>query len=230
MKIVVMNFSGNVGKSVIAQHLLKPRIKEAQLISVESINSNGINGETMRGAKFTQIMEFADEHGNVIIDVGASNVEDFMNQMRNNIGSHEDFDFFIVPVTSKAKQISDSISTLDALFELGVDKDRIKIVMNMVDINDVINYEFKDIIQSAKGIADFNPKAVIFENELFNRLNEEEKTINEIVNDESNYRELIQGTDDRAQRRAYSHALATRRLATGVQMALDTVFKELNIT
>ena len=56
MKIVVMNFSGNVGKSVIAQHLLQPRIKEAQLISVESINSNGINGETMRGSKFTQIM------------------------------------------------------------------------------------------------------------------------------------------------------------------------------
>ncbi len=49
MKVVVMNFSGNVGKSIIAQHLLQPRIENAKLISVESINSNGINGETMRG-------------------------------------------------------------------------------------------------------------------------------------------------------------------------------------
>lgn len=229
MKIIVMNFSGNVGKSIIAQHLLHPRVENAKLISVESINSNGINGETMRGEKFTQIMESADEHGNVIIDVGASNVEDFMNQMRNNIGSHEDFDFFVIPVTSKAKQISDSISTLDALSELGVPKEQIKIVMNMVDCNDVISYEFKDIIQSAKGIADFNPNAVIFENELFNRLNDEERSIHDIVNDDTNYRELIQGTEDRAQRRLYSHALATKRLATGVQMTLDNVFKTINI-
>ena len=37
MKICVLNFSGNVGKSTIAAHLLQPRLN-AQVFSVESLN------------------------------------------------------------------------------------------------------------------------------------------------------------------------------------------------
>lgn len=39
MKIAVLNFSGNVGKSTIARHLLLPRIPGAELIAIESINA-----------------------------------------------------------------------------------------------------------------------------------------------------------------------------------------------
>ncbi len=49
MKIAVMNFSGNVGKSTIAQHLLLPRMADAELITVESINSDDSGQEPMRG-------------------------------------------------------------------------------------------------------------------------------------------------------------------------------------
>ena len=34
MKIAVINFSGNVGKSTVARHLLMPRVEGADLISV----------------------------------------------------------------------------------------------------------------------------------------------------------------------------------------------------
>ena len=37
MKVCVLNFSGNVGKSTIAAHLLQPRLN-AQVFSVESLN------------------------------------------------------------------------------------------------------------------------------------------------------------------------------------------------
>ena len=40
MKVAVINFSGNVGKSTIARHLLTPRIEGAELISIESINAD----------------------------------------------------------------------------------------------------------------------------------------------------------------------------------------------
>ena len=33
-----------------------------------------------------------------IIDVGASNVEDFLKLMQQYDGSHEEFDYFVVPV------------------------------------------------------------------------------------------------------------------------------------
>ncbi len=39
MKIAVINFSGNVGKSTVARHLLMPRVEGADLISVESLNA-----------------------------------------------------------------------------------------------------------------------------------------------------------------------------------------------
>ncbi|MBZ8143267.1 StbB, partial [Rubrivivax gelatinosus] len=39
MKVAVISFSGNVGKTTIARHLLAPRIPGAQLIAVESINA-----------------------------------------------------------------------------------------------------------------------------------------------------------------------------------------------
>ena len=45
MKIAVINFSGNVGKSTVARHLLLPRIAGAELIAVESINSDESQGQ-----------------------------------------------------------------------------------------------------------------------------------------------------------------------------------------
>jgi len=40
MKIAVINFSGNVGKTTVARHLLLPRIRGAELIAVESLNAD----------------------------------------------------------------------------------------------------------------------------------------------------------------------------------------------
>ena len=40
MKVAVINFSGNVGKTTIARHLLAPRIPDADFIAVESINAD----------------------------------------------------------------------------------------------------------------------------------------------------------------------------------------------
>ncbi|MCK7494813.1 MAG: hypothetical protein MZW92_29645 [Comamonadaceae bacterium] len=48
MKVAVISFSGNVGKTTIARHLLAPRIPGAQLIAVESINAE--DGEAARRA------------------------------------------------------------------------------------------------------------------------------------------------------------------------------------
>lgn len=39
MKVAVLNFSGNVGKTTVAGHLLKPRMSDAPIYSIESINT-----------------------------------------------------------------------------------------------------------------------------------------------------------------------------------------------
>jgi hypothetical protein len=53
MKIAVINFSGNVGKTTIARHLLLPRLPAGtELISVESINADEGQGQSLRGHQF----------------------------------------------------------------------------------------------------------------------------------------------------------------------------------
>ena len=56
MKVAVMNFSGNVGKTTVAGHLLKPRMGNAPIFSIESINAgadaDGLEVEKMKGKKW----------------------------------------------------------------------------------------------------------------------------------------------------------------------------------
>ena len=56
MKIVVLNYSGNVGKSTISQELLAPRIP-APVYAVETINSDGTDSQGIKGREFAQLHE-----------------------------------------------------------------------------------------------------------------------------------------------------------------------------
>ncbi|MDA1379428.1 hypothetical protein PCI56_05645 [Plesiomonas shigelloides subsp. oncorhynchi] len=162
----------------------------------------------IKGKAFSDIMDKAMLHDNVIIDVGASNVEEFLNQMKA-IGSHEDFDYFVIPTINRHKQIEDTESTIIALSDMGIEAERIRVLFNMLDDDTVINRAFKPVIDT-KGISTINESAVIYENELFNRLNETEfNTIADIVSDDTNYKLLISETDenDSSTRLKYSRAL-----------------------
>lgn len=229
MKVIVINFSGNVGKSIVAQHLLKPRIENSSIIAVESINFDGSQDEKIKGKAFSDIMDKAMGQENVIVDVGASNVEEFLNQMKKSIGSHEDFDCFVVPTINRHKQIEDTVQTIIALSAIGIDTARIRVLFNMLDDDISIDRAFKSVLD-LRDMATINTSAAIFENELFNRLNETEfKTIADIVADDTDYKQLITQTDesDAATRRKYSRALGLRRLAIGVQRMLDKTYLEL---
>ena len=55
-KVAVMIFSGKVGKTAVAAHLLKPCMGDAPIFSIESINAGAnaqlVDVEKMRGKKF----------------------------------------------------------------------------------------------------------------------------------------------------------------------------------
>ena len=55
MIVGVINFSGNVGKSTVARHLLCPRIPGAKLLTIESINSDGRTDDALRGKLFGEL-------------------------------------------------------------------------------------------------------------------------------------------------------------------------------
>ena len=69
----------------------------------------------------------------MVVDVGASNVEDLLALMRRYSGSHEDFDGFVIPTVPARKQQQDTTATLAELARIGVPATRMRLVFNQVE-------------------------------------------------------------------------------------------------
>ena len=142
-KIAVINYSGNVGKSVIVRHVLSPRMPDAEVISVETINS-GLDkdeADTLNAKQCRAIFTKVSMANQIIVDVGSSNAEQFIEQLKAIRGAQALFDLFVVPTVPFRKQMSDTIDTLIMLSALGVEPGNIKVVLNMSE-PDTVREEF----------------------------------------------------------------------------------------
>lgn len=229
MKIAVLSFSGNLGKTTIARHLLAPRMRNAKIIPVETINSDGSQDEAIRGRQFGELQETLAFLDDAVVDVGASNIEDFIKLMKQYKGSHEDFDYFVVPTVPKSKQMRDTISTIDALAELGVSPKKIRLVFNMVEIGEVPERIFAGLFEYHNSAKSFTLKkdAVIHTNDIYGKLKGADQGINDILNDPTDFKEKIKTAKDADEKLKFAQLLSIKRLAAGVTEELDGVFKAL---
>lgn len=229
MKVAVINFSGNVGKSTVARHLLAPRMNNARVIPVESINSDGTDDKALKGKQFGELQEGLALLDDAVVDIGASNVEDFVNLMKQYKNSHEDFDFFVVPTMPKAKQQRDTISTIEALEGIGVPAKRIRLVFNMVDIDETPQRALAGIFEYNATAKNFTlrPDAVIHTNDIYGKLKGADQSIQDILNDPTDFKEKIKTATDSAEKLRFAQLLGIKRLAHGVTEELDAVFKTL---
>lgn len=231
MKIAVINFSGNVGKSTVARHLLLPRIEGAELIAVESLNADDSHGQALRGRQFGELQEYLHTVDNVIVDIGASNVEDLLGLMQRYRGSHEDFDCFVVPTVPARKQQQDTIATLIALAGLGVAPSRLKLLFNMVDEDAETPLTFRHLLafltERPLAVADLSRK--LRKNEIYGRVKESGSDLSALARDDTDYKTLIAKASEVADKLALAQRLATRRLASGVVPELDACFVALDL-
>jgi hypothetical protein len=229
MKVAVINFSGNVGKSTIARHLLAPRMNDATVIPVESINSDGTDDETLRGKQFMTIKQTVAVLDDVVVDIGASNVEDFLNRMTQFRGSHDDYDYFVVPAVPVQKQLRDTISTIHALSDLGVPADRIRVVMNNVELEDDPRNVFAGLFdyEASSHKCKVNASALLRSNEIFQHLKGSATTIAGLLADKTNWKEKIKTAATLEEKYEYANMLGLRQLAEGVEHELDDVFLAL---
>ncbi len=231
MKVAVINFSGNVGKSTVARHLLVPRISGAKLIVVESINAGDGRASALRADQFAVLQEYMQTVDNVVVDIGASNVEELMGLMRKYKGSQEEFDFFVVPTVSALKQQQDTIATLAELADIGVTSSRLKITFNMVRHERQIAQSFETLLQfiAEHPIAQADLNCWIGSNEIYERVKGTNLDLATLSRDETDYKALITTTGVTAERIAFARKLATRRLASGVVPELDACFEALRL-
>lgn len=229
MKVAVINFSGNVGKSTVAKHLLLSRIKDAEFVSVESINSDETGGDAVRGKQFGALQEQLMMLDAAVIDVGASNVEDFIKLMAQYRGSHEDFDLYVVPVVKESKQIRDTIRTIQALKAMGVPAKKIRVVFNKLESDDTVEEAFEPIFAFHEGQKAFNlkPEAAIEYSELYQRLRSMNLTIDELLADGTDWKAKLKTAATPDEKGEAASMISARRLAASAKENLDAVFTAL---
>lgn len=233
-KVAVLNYTGTVGKTTIAAHLLSPRMNDAPVFAIETVNETaeglGLDVEKIRGEKFRDLFKKLLTLDDAIIDVGASNVEAFLDGMVKFEDSHLEFDVFLVPVTSGTKEQKESISMIATLSDCGIPADKIRVLFNRVE-GDVAE-EFVPLLNYVKkeknAIA--HVEAAIFENELFDLLSVKKLSIGGVLSDDTDYKAKLRelGPDGDAKLKAhYSDLHVIKALAKSVNRNLDTVFSAL---
>ncbi|HID7510765.1 TPA: StbB family protein [Enterobacter hormaechei] len=228
MKVATINFSGNNGKTTIAENLFVSRIQEPLYLTVESVNAGG-NDVSVRGKDYGLILEEMMMVDNAIIDIGASNVEALVKLMRQYKGSHEAFDYFIVPVVPESKQINDTISTIRALHKLGVPPKKIKVVMNKVEIDDNLEDIFYPLfaLHKSENIFTLSYDAVIETSEIYPLLKTYDTSINELVNSTTNWKTKLRDAKDENEKRNAIRMIIMTQLARGAKDNLDKVYMAL---
>lgn len=231
MKVAVINYSGNVGKTTVAGHLLKPRMDDAPIFSIESINAgadaDGLEVEKMKGKKFGALVDELMPLDSAIIDVGASNVEDFLMLMQQYDGSHEEFDFFVVPVVKEKKVQADTVNTIRALQKLGIEKKKIRLVFNKAEMDESVTDEYASLVGYAAADKAFvlHPDAIIYSNEVYDRLKAVGKSLGDITADQTDYRAQLRQATDEDEKAMCIQMVSLKRLAVTANKNLDDVFK-----
>lgn len=231
MKIAVINFSGNVGKTTIARHLLAPRIPGAEVIAVESLNADDSEAQALRGRQFGELQEYLQTVDSAVVDIGASNVEDLLALMRRYHGSQEDFDYFVVPTVAALKQQQDTIATLVEVSRLGVAAARVRLVFNMVEDRGTLPFTFGPLLEfvEQQPIAQVGFGCQLGANEIYQRVKGSSADIISLAKDDSDYKAQILKATSTAERLALAQKLATQRLARGVVPELDGCFAALGL-
>jgi hypothetical protein len=230
-RIIIIHFSGNVGKTTLAANLLATRIPDCKIFNVDTLNKglndSGIDAEKLRADQFSTVRDELFISDNVIVDVGASSAEIFTQFLKDYSDCHNDVDAFIVPIGNTAKQLDDTYETIMMLLSLGTDPAKIKPVFNMVPRNVNVVLERSEIIEWLKvnGIV-FNEKAIVYLNDFYQR-NTIGASMEDLVDDKNNYKEMIRKTTDESKRKTYILMHCLRELAGKTKENMDEVFSAL---
>ncbi len=172
MKIAVLNSSGNVGKSTITKEFLYPRLENALIVEIETVNASNINNDNLNVKQYntnddvSELYLFCIESDNVIVDIGASNLSSFFEKVLDFEGFLDIFDYFVIPTVSTIKETEDTIKTVIFLQSIGVTEDKIRVIPNKVKSD--VNSEFSILFKNMP--IEINKSVFIKDSKLFSNL------------------------------------------------------------
>lgn len=194
MKTIVINNSGNVGKSFISREVFFQNMNEDRLLlelETHNSSSNGFNNitvEKIRGDEIKELFRYMNLHEDIVVDVGASNIENFLKEISKSLQILDDIDYFIVPAYSDTKQTKDTIKTLELLSNI-VEADKLKVIFNRVDKDP--KSEFKFVIEAMKRLGvHVDLELSIYNSEAVEDLDRLKLLSSDLASDEMDYKQL----------------------------------------
>ncbi|MGF6996812.1 StbB family protein [Paraburkholderia sp. GAS32] len=244
MKIAVMNKGGNVGKTVVANFLLLPRLPGATFFAMDTVNETaadlGVEGvQKIRGSQLGKVIVEMFSLDSAVLDVGASNIESLKSAMERTEDIDEEFDLFVIPVTADRKVVNESIATGAEIQDLGVNKNRIRFIPNFVDATNLDQVEDPDEERQAfdylfKQVKDLDigwasRKAFIHRSEVFEYLSAKKMSFDDLLGPEGavipDYRAMARAEPEKAAEFGKLHRWTKQ--AIPMRRNLDAAFREL---
>lgn len=234
MKVLVANVSGNMGKTTIVKHLLSPRMRDARVICLESVNSGSdelpnaihLNAEDEFGM-LVDILAVQDE---LIVDLGSSESQQMIRKLKEYESAVHDFDLIIVPVVPDPKAQEDTISTVLTLNHLGVSREKIRIMFNKVPVHQAgkVSTLFAQLIQSVKDMAVVDTNLTVYQYEIYNALKSESATVSDSARDTKDWKSIARNPSlDDSERIDALQNNRNQKAAPAALKNLDAVFDSL---
>ncbi len=238
MSIAILNCSGNVGKTTVTRELLSPRLPHMSVRQVESINTDDSAGpkvEVMIAARFDELHDELMRGSSLLVDIGASNVEEYLNRLDGAEGAQEDYACFIVPVEPESKQMKDTVKTISMLSDLGVEPERIRVLLNKVDLvkseprGVTLHRHFGQLFEMHRQEASFqlDQDALIPRNDVFTLAAAAGRTVHDIATDGVDYRAQLIAAPTASEKDRLVRLVGLKRKALSIEPRLDQAFNAL---
>lgn len=228
--VVVINYVSS-GKTSMARQLLQPRLDNAPIIPIETINKDEGQNNALKADDFRKAMQAVDmcqaEEKSIIIDVGVSNVERFLMKMKIE-KAFDDFDYFIVPVTPDKKTMTNTITLIEDLTaQYKVPAKKILVVFNKASHENSVQHDFAPIFDYHGDMKKFvlRQDAVVHESEVFDMIGG--GSLIEASKDETDLMAAMRAATTTEEKINISNARALRKMSVDAVDELDVVFKTL---
>ena len=242
-KLLILHNFGGVGKSTLGACLIHPRVG-GELMSIETNNTDAERyGVRVHRYAATQYEGYYRDprrfsvFGNTLTDVGASNVEAFIDKLIRASGLDQ-FDYVVVPATQGDRGQIETITTIQTLLDnVGVAPERLRVILNMVKKptrTAPIEGEFAQLFAYAESESrvKLNPNCYLPQLELFSYLAAANRSWSDVANDHTDYdakiEEAVKARDLAAEERAMDNALL-QEMTRQARDIMDNAWKELDI-
>jgi len=169
--------------------------KNGKIIEVETNNSSSSKFKSLKdyivkieGNQINELFKIILSEDDLVIDVGASNIIEFLKALTKTNADMilDEIDIFVIPATPDVKIQEDTIKTIIALKNFGVEN-KIKVIFNKFGNKS----QFKELIKKLEKIGiKIDEDLVIFNYENLNEIEKMGVTISELANNEKDYKAL----------------------------------------